>query len=152
MSETSTGSSSGDSPLAERMAVLGRVLGEREADHGAAMAEARRCADRLRGEVGRALEVFHSAAHAAGAEHFEVVVSPLRIDDKHLRAVQFDLSRGRHRAIVTAKSRGDLTLVGPFRDGHAEGPCKSFPFDAQDEIQRALADFLESFLEAAATP
>ena len=152
MSETSSGSPSGDSALAERLAVLGRALGEREADHGAAMAEARRCAEAVHAEVGRALEAFHRAAREAGADHLEVQLSPLRIDDKHLRAVQFDLSRGRHRAIVTAKSRGDLTLVGPFRGGHTEGPCKSFPFDAQDEIRRALAEFLESFLEAAATP
>lgn len=152
MSESSPVSSSGGSALAERLAVLGRALGEREADHGAAMAEARRCAEGLRDEVEVALDAFHRAAREAGAAHLAVELSPLRVDDKHLRAVQFDLSRGRHRAIVTAKSRGDLTLVGPFRDGQTEGPCKSFPFDARDEISRALVDFLESFLEAAATP
>jgi len=76
----------------------------------------------------------------------------VRIDDKHLRSIEFDLSRGRYRAIITAKSRGDVTLVGPFRDGKTEGPCKSFPIDARDEVQGALAAFLESFLEEAATP
>ena len=76
----------------------------------------------------------------------------MRVDDKHLRAVEFDLVRGRHKAIVTAKSRGEITLVGPFRIGKEEGPCLSFPFDAKDEIRSALASFLERFLEEAATP
>jgi hypothetical protein len=50
------------------------------------------------------------------------------------------------------KSRGEVTLVGPFRDGKTEGPCKSFPFDAESELHDALGDFLEAFLEDAATP
>jgi hypothetical protein len=81
-----------------------------------------------------------------------VEVGELRVDDKHLRAMEFELRRGRHRAIVTAKSRGEVTLVGPFRAGKAEGPCKSFPFEAPEELRRALGDFLERFVEEAATP
>ncbi len=53
---------------------------------------------------------------------------------------------------MTIKSRGDVTLVGPFRSGKVEGPCKSFPFDAERELGEALPAFLESFLEEAATP
>jgi len=139
-------------PLSARLASLGRELGAREAAHAEALAEARRCAEALRVEVEVALEAFHTAAREAGSPHLSVELSPLRLDDKHLRAVEFDLCRGRYRAIVTAKSRGDVTLVGPFRQGRTEGPCKSFPFDAREEIQRALADFLESFLEEATTP
>ena len=45
-------------------------------------------------------------------------------------AVEFELVRGRHCAIVTAKSRGEVTLVGPFHKGKNEGPCRSLPFDA----------------------
>ena len=41
---------------------------------------------------------------------------------------------------------------GPFHSGKVEGPCKSFPIDARDEVRGALASFLESFLEEAATP
>ena len=114
-------------PLEERLAALGRVLGEREASHGEGLERARRCAATLREEVERAVERFHRAAAEAGAPHLRVELSALRTDDKHLRAVEFDLRRGRYRAIVTAKSRGDLTLVGPFRQGRNEGPCKSFP-------------------------
>ncbi|HEU4427311.1 MAG TPA: hypothetical protein VFT98_01035, partial [Myxococcota bacterium] len=86
------------------------------------------------------------------APHLTVKVSETRTDAKHLRAVEFDLTRGRHRAIVTVKSRGDVTLVGPFHVGKTEGPCKSFPFDAHDELHGALGDFLEKFLAEAATP
>ena len=76
----------------------------------------------------------------------------MRADDKHLRAVQFDLTRGRYRAIVTARSRGEVTLVGPFHAGKTEGPCLTFPLDAGDDLRAALASFLERFLEEAATP
>lgn len=135
-----------------RFAALGRSLGEREAAHTADLDRARRCAESLRGEVACALEHFHEAAREAGAPHLQVDLSPIRTDDKHLRAVEFEILRGRHRAIVVAKSRGEVTLVGPFHVGKAEGPCRSFPFDARSEIEPALLDFLERFLEEAATP
>ena len=144
--------SSEASALAGRLASLGSEIGRREAAHREGLARARACAAELRDEVGAALDAFHRAAAEAGAPHLVVELSPLRTDDKHLRAVEFDLRRGRHRAIVTAKSRGELTLVGPFRDGRTEGPCRSFPFEAREEIYRSLVDFLEQFLGEAATP
>jgi hypothetical protein len=131
-----------DGDLGSRLAALGRLLGEREADHHDALARARQVA----------LERFHDAVAGAGAPHLQVALGDIRLDDKHLRAMEFDLTRGRHKAIVVAKSRGELTLVGPFKVGRAEGPCLSFPFDARDEIQRALGTFLERFLQEAATP
>lgn len=138
--------------LTTRLAILGRALGEREAEHGAGLERARKCVEELRGEVAAAIDGFHRAAAEAGAPHLLVDISPVRTDDKHLRSVEFELSRGRHRAIVTAKSRGDVTFVGPFRSGKVEGPCKSFPIDAREEVSGALVSFLESFLEEAATP
>lgn len=138
--------------LGQRLAALGRQLGEREAAHLAGMAAARRCAESLRECVAEALERFHAAAAAAGAPHLRVELGPVRVDDKHLRSVEFDLQRGRHKAIVTAKGRGDVTLVGPFHVGKTEGPCRSFPIEAQDELRGALVPFLERFLEEAATP
>jgi hypothetical protein len=86
------------------------------------------------------------------APQLTVSLSEPRVDDKHLHAVQFELARGRHRAIVTVKSRGEVTLVGPFRSGKTEGPCRSFPTQAEDEIQAALGDFLVEFIEEAASP
>jgi hypothetical protein len=53
---------------------------------------------------------------------------------------------------VTVKARGEVTLVGPFHAGKVEGPCRSFPIGSDAEIETALADFLERFLEEAATP
>jgi hypothetical protein len=141
-----------EADLGTRLAALGRLLGEREADHGEALARARAMAEQIRGQVAAALERFHDAVSDAGAPHLRVVLGDIHLDDKHLRAVEFDLTRGRYKAIVVAKSRGEITLVGPFKVGKAEGPCLSFPFDAREEIQRALGAFLERFLQEAATP
>lgn len=138
--------------LGARLESLGRLLGEREAEHREALERARSCARSLHADVGRALARFHDAVAEAGAPHLRVELGEVRLDDKHLRAVEFDLSRGRHKAIVVAKSRGEVTLVGPFKVGKAEGPCLSFPIEAREEIQRALGTFLERFLQEAATP
>ena len=54
--------------------------------------------------------------------------------------------------MVVVKSRGEVTLVGPFRAGKAEGPWRSFPIDDDEELAPALASFLGDFVEAAATP
>lgn len=139
------------SHLATRLEALGRALGEREADQAGALEAARVRAEQLREQVAEALDRFHAAAAEAGAPHLRVDLSAIRVDDKHLRAVQFELARGRYRAIVTTKSRRQITLVGPFRVGKAEEPCRSFSFDAVDEFEQALASFLEKFLEEAAT-
>jgi len=134
------------------MAQVGRELGEREGAHRAELDEARRCAAALRAQLADALEGFREAVSAAGAPHLAVSLGELRPDDKHARAVEFDLARGRHRAIVTVRARGEVTLVGPFHAGKTEGPCKTFPFAAETELQKALGDFLENFLAEAATP
>jgi hypothetical protein len=138
--------------LGARLEALGRELGAREAAFAADLARARDVAGRLRARVCGALERFERAAAAAGAPQLAAHVSETRPDDKHLRAVQFDLSRGRYRAIVTVKARGDVTLVGPFHAGKAEGPCRTFPIASEAEIEAALAGFLERFLEEASTP
>jgi hypothetical protein len=138
--------------LRERLAGLGRTLAEREATEADGLAAARRVSDRLQALVADGVAAFNDAVAEGGAEQLAVEVSPARADDKHARSVQFDLQRGRHRAIVTVKSRGEVTLVGPFRTGKNEGPCLSFPFGAEAELEEALGGFLERFLEEAATP
>ena len=138
--------------LRDRMRALGQELAAREAEHRAALDEARQHAARLRAEVAEALAGWREALDAMGAPQLAVVLGELRPDDKHVRAVEFDVTRGRHRALVTVKARGDVTLVGPFHAGKTEGPCKSFPFAAEDEMRKALGDFLERFLTEAATP
>lgn len=138
--------------LRSRLSALGRELAERESAHAEGLARARAAAEWLHAIVADALGVFHEAARAAGAPQLQVELSAPRPDEKHLRAVQFDLRRGRHAAVVTVKSRGEVTLVGPFRQGKDEGGCKTFPVDAEAEIQAALGEFLSRFLEEAATP
>jgi hypothetical protein len=138
--------------LQGRLVALGRELGERERSHAQALERAREHAEALRRVVSDGLEAFQRAAAEAGAPHLQIALGEVRSDDKHLRAVQFDLARGRHRAIVTVKSRGEVTLVGPFHAGKNEGPCETFPVDAEAELGAALAAFLERFLAEAATP
>ena len=139
-------------PLRARLEEIGRKVGAQEGAHQAALGDARRRAESLQHEITDALAGFHAAAAASGAPHLQIDVSPIRLDDKHVRAVEFELRRGRHVAIVTVKSRGDVTLVGPFRAGKTEGPCLTFPFSAERELADALGGFLERFLDAAVTP
>lgn len=139
--------------LRERLAALGRVLGEREAPHRAALEEATARCHELHARVRDALDAFHAAAAAAGAPHLVLQVSAPRLDDKHVRACEFEIRRGRHVGLVIAKAKRELTLVGPFRAGSPEGPCLSFSFDAPaSELEAALAGFLERLVEEAATP
>lgn len=138
--------------LADRLEEIGRTLGARESRYAGDLREARLRIGDIRSQVQYALKRFHVAASAAGAPHLRVEISGIRIDEKHLRAVEFDVTRGRHKAIVVGKSRGEITLVGPFRTGKTEGPCKSIPFGDEDALDAALGDFLTAFLEDAATP
>jgi hypothetical protein len=141
-----------ENTLEKKMDELGRALGAREAGHHDALEAARERAQQIHEKVAAALAQFHAAAGVEGAPHLQVTLGEPHLDDKHVRAVEFDLRRGRHRVIVTVKSRGEVTLVGPFHQGKTEGPCRSFPFDAEPELEAALCTFLETFLEQAFTP
>ena len=139
--------------LQERLARVGVAIGRRESAHGDALEAARKKAGELHAVVSDALDSYREAVASAGASHLaSIQLSEPRLDDKHVRAVEFAMERGRYRGIVTVKSKGEVTLVGPFQSGKAEGPCKSFPFDAEPELAAALGEFLEQFLEEAATP
>lgn len=143
----------GSDPLIARLAAAGRALGAREAEHRAALDEARaRCAA-LHARVRAALDAFQAEAAAAGAPHLALTVSAPRLDEKHVRAWEFEVGRGRHAGIVVVKTKREITLVGPFQKGKQEGPCRKLPFDApEDELDAALAAFLERLVEEAATP
>lgn len=137
--------------LEERMEKLAEGIARREAAHAEELERARAKADLLRAKVAAAISHFNRVV-GERVPHLRVDVTPPRIDDKHLHSFEFDLERGRHRAIVIVKSKGEVTLVGPFRTGKNEGPCRSFPFGADAELEDALGDFLERFLEEAAAP
>ena len=137
--------------LNDRIEALARDLAKRESVHVEAIEKAQQKADELYRQVGAAIARFNTVV-IPSIPYLEVSISKPRVDDKHLHAIEFDLERGRHRAVVTVKSKGEITLVGPFRTGKTEGPCRSFAFDAEQEFQDALAEFLERFLEEAAAP
>jgi hypothetical protein len=137
--------------LNDRIEAIAHDLAKREATHSEAIVRARRKAEELHGRVESAISQFNQAV-AKSVPYLRVEVTSPRVDDKHLHAVEFDLERGRHRAVITVKSKGEVTLVGPFRAGKKEGPCRSFPVDADEEIDDALGDFLELFLQEAASP
>jgi hypothetical protein len=141
-----------EADLRTRLSAAGSLLGARETTHRGALEEAQKRCEVLRSLVADAVDAFHAAAADAGAPHLRIEVTPVRLDDKHVRAIAFEVRRGRHAGVVTVKSRGEVTLVGPFRSGKTEGPCRTFPWDARDDIDTALSDFLLRFLEEAATP
>jgi hypothetical protein len=134
--------------LNDRIAAIARDVAKRESAHVDAIARARSMADTLYAQVDSAIAGFNAIV-ARSAPHLVIELASPRTDDKHLHAVEFELQRGRHRAVVTVKSKGEVTLVGPFRLGKQEGPCRSFPFADTDEIDVALGDFLERFLAEA---
>ena len=138
--------------LGEQLARLGAQLGAREAAHREELARAETRARELHSAVAAALDRFHDSVTAAGAPHLRIELGAPRLDQKHIRSVEFSLNRGRWTGIVTVKSRGEVTLVGPFRQGKTEGPCRSFPSDADAEIRAALGAFLERFVEEATSP
>jgi len=138
--------------LRERMASLGRVIGAREAANADALGEAFAVAKRLHGLVADALEAFHTALEAAGGKHLHVMLGVPRLDEKHVHAVQFELLRGRAVAIVTVRSRGEVTLVGPFAAGKAEGPCQKISWDDAASVEQALENFLARFVDEATKP
>lgn len=138
--------------LEEALESVGRALAERETAHSSELGTAREQAIALHARVAVALDRYHAAIESAGAAHLRVELTEPRLDEKHVRSYEFDVRRGRHRALFVLKSRGELTLVGPFRTGKTEGPCRSFPVEAEAEIAAAVVEFVSNFLEEAATP
>jgi hypothetical protein len=138
--------------LSEQLEQLGKRLAERESSHASELEHMKQRAIELHERVRAGLEGFHRGSRDAGAAHLSVELSAPRIDDKHLHSVQFDLARGRHRLIVTVKSKGEVTLVGPFKAGKQEGPCNSIALDDDPAIDAGLASALAKFLEAGFAP
>lgn len=137
--------------LEDRLKGIAEGVAERERRHAADMAHAAEKLGALRETVAGAIEVFNATV-APDVPHLSIDVSPVRLDEKHLHAHEFELARGRHRALVIAKSKSEFTLVGPFRTGKSEGPCRTFPFSAASDLEDAMEDFLERFLEEATAP
>ncbi|MFT5443416.1 MAG: hypothetical protein ACI8W3_002465 [Myxococcota bacterium] len=138
--------------LVDELKAIGKRLGEREAKQASRREELYVHAHALHARVREGLEGFSSAGKEAGADHLVVELSTPRIDEKHLHAVQFDVARGRHCLIVTVKPKGEVTLVGPFKTGKPEGPCRSLALDDEAGVEAGLSEVLAEFLEAAFAP
>lgn len=138
--------------LREKLAALGSELGAREADHAQSLEQARQTVQDLHEAVVDAVEGFHDSASAAGAPHLRIEVTEPALDQKHVRAMEFEVRRGRTVGILTVKARGELTLVGPFRRGKTEGPCRSIALGEDGELATALVDFLGRVVEEASAP
>jgi len=136
--------------LAEKLAEMGEQLFEREVANAPAMAATRQRAEVIQGKVRTALAGYAKATRPMA--QLAVQVSDPRVDDKHLHAVQFDITRGRHQVIVTAKCKGVVTLVGPFKQGDEEGPCRRIDLEDDAAIEAGLEVVLLAFLEAAFAP
>jgi hypothetical protein len=134
----------------DRLEALARSLAER--DHGRRHDRevARLRAERLRAQVEEALQRFAAAAAAAGAPHLGhlVEVGPVEPDAKSVRAFQFLVSRGRHEGIVVSKDRGEVMLVGPYKQLQEQGPCNPVQIRGDDLGGEALDAALEAFLVA----
>ncbi|MDP6981051.1 MAG: hypothetical protein QF570_21020 [Myxococcota bacterium] len=133
--------------MSERLEGIGAGLREREEAEREKLEYAWKRAGEIHGRVEAGLAGF--ARGAGGVEHLAVELSAPRRDDKHFHAVQFDVSRGRHRVIATVKTKGVVTLVGPFKDGDTEGPCKRIDLDDDAAIDAGLEAVLADFLDTA---
>ncbi len=136
--------------LSERLEGIGAELREREDGERDKFERTWERAREIHARVEAGLAGF--ARGAGDVEHLAVELSTPRNDDKHLHAVQFDASRGRHRVIATVKAKGVVTLVGPFKDGDTEGPCKRIDLDDDAAIDAGLEAVLVDFLEVAFAP
>ena len=137
--------------LGSRLRALGDRLVEREASHEAGLETAWQHAREIHTLLAEGVEHYHDAV-LTRAPHLRVELGEPRVDDKHLHSVEVDLQRGRHRAIITFKSKGEVTLVGPFHAGKTEGPCKSHPLSESEKVRAAASDFLLQFVEEATAP
>jgi hypothetical protein len=105
------------------------------------LASARGAAEELRAQAQACVEAFVGRARALGAEQLgDVAVSPVGPDRKHVDCVQFSVERGRSVLLCVAigsAQGGKMRLVGPFKQGKAEGPCGDFPLRGT-ELERGL--------------
>lgn len=135
--------------VTERFEKLAEALAERDADVSAGLGDARAAAEQLREVAQAAVEAFCRAARARGAAHLaHIDVSGVEPDEKHVDCVQFAVRRGRWEALCVAKASGKVTLVGPFKRGKTEKPCRDMPLRG-DGTEHALAALLERLIEQA---
>jgi len=128
---------------------LARELAERDRECAAELPSIERALARLRAAAEQRIGAFVETAGGLGAKHLvHVEVGPVEPDEKHVDCLQFKVRRGRHEVVCVGKSRGVVTLVGPYRAGKPERPCQEHPLPSP-EADRALHALLLQFLREA---
>jgi hypothetical protein len=121
--------------------VLAEDLARQHGDLPRWLASARSAAEDLRAQAQACIDAFLARARTLGAEQLGGVrVSPVGYDQKHVDCVQFSIERGRNLLLCVAIANaqgGKMRLVGPFKQGKAEGPCGDFPLRGP-ELEQGL--------------
>jgi len=124
-------------------------LAQRDRDLARELDSVREPGEALRLRAVGGVEAFREAARKNGAEHLcDVAVGPLEADEKHVDCLQFRVARGRFEGVCVVKSRGDVTLVGPYKRGKLERPCRDYPIRGP-EVDAGLDGWLLELLREA---
>ncbi len=133
----------------ERLEQLARELAARDVGLTTTLQEVRETAEQLRGRAHALVEAFKQAARDSDAPHLaHLEVGPVGPDDRHVGCIQFRVARGRWEVVCVGKTKGEVTLVGPFRRGKPEKPCADYPLRGA-EVERALEELLLRLIRAA---
>ena len=137
-----------DAPF-EQFRKLARELAERDREIPAGLETALLIAQEVRARALAAVEAFSREALAGGVPHLaNIEVGAVEPDEKHVDALQVMIRRGRWEVVCVAKSRGVVTLVGPYQRGKNEGPCETLA-GRGDALDRALDERLLALLQEA---
>ncbi len=132
----------------ERFERLASELAERDRDLSDAMRDATVAAKELRAHAVACIDAFTARARAEGAQHLtDVAVGAVGTDAKHVDCASFTVVRGRWESVCVAKPepRAKVTLVGPFKKGKPEEPCRDVALRGE-ESRRGLEDLLLALL------
>ncbi|HTO53972.1 MAG TPA: hypothetical protein VMR50_11345 [Myxococcota bacterium] len=106
----------------------------------------------LRDRVSEAVETFRKRAAELGASQLcDVAVTPVELDEKHVDAMSFRVTRGRWQllCVAVASGPGKFRVVGPFQRGKTEGPCGNAGL-AGPELESLVEERLAALLREAA--
>jgi hypothetical protein len=132
-----------------RFEELAAELCARDRDLAVALRHAREHLGALREQARTQVAAFVAAVHREGSHHLaDLAVGPLEPDEKHVDCLQFKVRRGRWEIVAVAKPKGTVTLVGPYRLGKPERPCRDHTLPSE-EAQGGLAELLLALIREA---
>jgi hypothetical protein len=132
-----------------RFEQLAAALADRDRDVSTSLGSVRPALEALRSCALDAIQAFVRSAREHGGAHLtDVGVGPVEPDEKHVDCLQFQVMRGRWKLTCVGKTRGVVTVVGPFRHGEPEKPCAEFPLPSA-EAEAGLEDRLLALLREA---